>query len=135
MPTGSEIAYLDASALVKLAVADDETGPLRAALAGLPRRVSSKVSVVEVIRAVRRRDPSAEPLARRVLERVSLLAIGDRVLVSAATLGPNDMRALDAIHLASALLYQERRREPIAFATHDDRQSTAARALGFRSIG
>jgi predicted nucleic acid-binding protein len=127
VPTGSEIAYLDASALVKLAVAEDETGALRTALGGLPRRVSSKVSVVEVMRAVRRRDPSAEPLARRVLEHVSLLAIGDRVLVSAATLVPPDVRALDAIHLASAL----RLREGLtAFVSYDARQLRAAEALG-----
>lgn len=127
MPTGSEIAYLDASALVKLAVAEDETGPLRAALGGLPRRVSSRISIVEVIRAVRRRDPAAEPLARRVLERVSLLAIGDRVLVSAATLGPHDVRALDAIHLASALRIGG---SLAAFVSYDARQLAAAEALG-----
>ncbi len=127
MPTGSEIAYLDASALVKLAVAESETGPLRAALAGLPRRVSSTVSVVEVLRAVRRRDPAAEPLARRVLERVSLLAIGDRVLVSAATLAPRDVRALDAIHLASALRLGA---GLTVFVSYDARQLEAAAAIG-----
>lgn len=131
MPTGSEVAYLDASALVKLAVAEDESEPLRAALGGLPRRVSSKVSVVEVMRAVRRRDPTAEPLARRVLERVSLLAIGDWVLVSAAMLTPRDVRALDAIHLASALRLGD---GLAAFVSYDTHQLEAAEALGLPAV-
>lgn len=131
MPTGSEVAYLDASALVKLAVAEDESEPLRVALGELPRRVSSKVSVVEVMRAVRRRDPTAEPLARRVLERVSLLAIGDRVLVSAAMLGPRDVRALDAIHLASALRLEG---SLSAFVSYDARQLEAAQELGLPAL-
>jgi len=79
------------------------------------------------MRAVRRRDPTAEPLARRVLERVSLLAIGDRVLVSAATLGPRDVRALDAIHLASALRLGD---SLSAFVSYDARQLEAAERLG-----
>jgi len=45
------------------------------------------------------------------------------------------VRTLDAIHLASALLLQERRRRRVIFATHDTRQATAARALGFECIG
>lgn len=42
---------------------------------------------------------------------------------------------LDAIHLASALLFRERRNAPVLFATHDRRQATAARARGFECVG
>jgi hypothetical protein len=45
------------------------------------------------------------------------------------------VKTLDAIHLASALAFQERRNAPVVFATHDPRQVTAARALGFDCIG
>lgn len=45
------------------------------------------------------------------------------------------VRTLDAIHLASALLYRERGAGRIVFATHDRQQATAARALGFECIG
>lgn len=44
------------------------------------------------------------------------------------------VRTLDALHLASALVFQERRRVPLVFATHDGQQATAARALGFACI-
>lgn len=62
------------------------------------------------------------PLTRAVLRRAAL---------PMATV----VRTLDAIHLASALLFQERRGERLIFATHDSQQGTAARALGFECIG
>jgi hypothetical protein len=45
------------------------------------------------------------------------------------------VRTLDGLHLASALLYRESRREDLVFATHDRRQATAALALGFEVVG
>jgi len=45
------------------------------------------------------------------------------------------VKTLDAIHLASALLFQERCAQPLVFATHDQQQATGARALGFRCLG
>jgi predicted nucleic acid-binding protein len=45
------------------------------------------------------------------------------------------VKTLDALHLASALLFQERRGVSLVFATHDSQQATAARALGFECIG
>ena len=42
---------------------------------------------------------------------------------------------LDALHLASALLWRERRAAELLFATHDPRQARAARALGFDCVG
>jgi hypothetical protein len=45
------------------------------------------------------------------------------------------VKTLDALHLASALLFQERRGMSLVFATHDAQQAIAARALGFGCIG
>ena len=45
------------------------------------------------------------------------------------------VKTLDALHLASALLFQERRGMSLVFATHDAQQAIAARALGFECIG
>jgi len=42
---------------------------------------------------------------------------------------------IDALHLASALLWRERRAAELLFATHDPRQARAARALGFDCVG
>jgi hypothetical protein len=45
------------------------------------------------------------------------------------------MRTLDALHIASAQLFQDRRGQTMTFATHDRAQGIAARALGFGVIG
>ena len=126
MPTGSSIAYLDSSALFKLVVEEPESRALRDALLQWPRRASSRIAVVEVLRGVRRRDAGAELLARRVLSNVALIAVGNRVLVVASTLGPPALRSLDAIHLASALRLGA---DLTAFVSYDARQLEAAAAL------
>ena len=45
------------------------------------------------------------------------------------------VKTLDAIHLSSAMLYAERQGTEPVFVTHDERQGTAARALGFEIAG
>lgn len=45
------------------------------------------------------------------------------------------VKTLDAIHLSSALLFQERRGTSLDFVTRDAQQGRAARALGFNCIG
>lgn len=126
MRTGSDVAYLDASALIKLAVAEDESPALQRALRAWPRRVTSRIAVVEVLRVVRRRDPKAEPLARRVLTHLSLITVSDRVLATAVALDPPALLSLDAIHVASAV----RARPLAAFVSYDRKQLEAALALG-----
>jgi predicted nucleic acid-binding protein len=125
--TGSELCYLDASALVKLVVEEPESAALRLALDQLPRRVTSRLSVVELIRSVRRADRRLEASARRVLTGVDLVAATDRVLLAAALLEPANLRALDAIHVASAL---RERSALTAFVSYDARQLEAAAAVG-----
>lgn len=131
MPTGSELAYLDASAIAKLVLREPESEHLRRALEAWPRRATSRLAVVELVRAVRRTDPSLEPHARRVLASVDLVGDTDRILFAAAQLGPPSLRTLDAIHLASAL---RERRVVTAFVSYDDRQLEAATALGLPAV-
>jgi predicted nucleic acid-binding protein len=57
------------------------------------------------------------------------------ILRRAALPMPTVVKTLDAIHLASALLFQERTGDSLTFATHDLQQATCARALGFKIIG
>ncbi len=59
-----------------------------------------------------------------------------RLLLDRASLPmPTVVKTLDAIHLNSALLFQERREEKLVFATHDTRQAIGAKALGFEVNG
>ena len=48
---------------------------------------------------------------------------------------PTTLGTLDAIHLATALMWSEHSGSPLVMATHDQLLATAARASGLRAIG
>jgi uncharacterized protein len=129
--------YLDASALVKLVHQEDESAALRLFL-GDADLVSSELVLTEVPRAVQRAafdDPrlSTELLMARageVLAALALVPVDRAVLMAAGALVEPVLRALDAIHIASAVDVA-----PIdGLVTYDDRQAAAARLAGLRTV-
>ncbi|HET9318617.1 MAG TPA: type II toxin-antitoxin system VapC family toxin [Bryobacteraceae bacterium] len=58
------------------------------------------------------------------------VGIGPAVLNRAAASFPTVLSALDAIHVATALLWMEEQGEPLLFVTHDVQQAIAARTCG-----
>ena len=78
--------YLDASALVKIVVAEPESGALLAFLRSRPERMSSALSLTEVPRALRRAhfDGAVRRRAQRVLARLALVDVDRRILSAAA---------------------------------------------------
>ena len=119
--------YLDSSAIVKLVVREPETEALLAFLEPRQVRVTSALARVEVVRAVRRHGPTATTRAAAMLDALSQLALDDALLDSAAAIDANQLRSLDAIHLASA---QQLEGELDVLVTYDERMLAAARALG-----
>jgi predicted nucleic acid-binding protein len=129
--------YADASALVKLVREEPESGALRAFLDDADV-MSSELVLTEVPRAIRRavaHDPRL-PLdallerAGEVLDAVALLPLDRALLIAAGTLDEPALRALDAIHVMSALDLA-----PLdAFVSYDERQSAAARLAGLRTV-
>jgi len=120
--------YLDSSAIVKLAVAEAESGALRRYLRRRPPLVSSALARTEVGRAL---SPLGSVAARRggeVLSRLDLVRLSDRVLEAAARLAPPELRSLDAIHLATA---QQLGAGLGRVVTYDDRMAAAAQAMGW----
>jgi predicted nucleic acid-binding protein len=99
------IAYVDSSALVKLVVPEPESAALRAELSRWNRHVSSALARVEVVRACARVDRRAVALAEQVVGALDLVAVDEGLLAEAARLAPPELRALDSIHIASALLF------------------------------
>ncbi len=118
--------YLDSSAIVKLVVREPETARLVEALREDPVVVSSQVAWTEVVIATRRAGRSTAR-AERILDGIALVPIDEAILRDAATLGPKDLRTLDAIHLATAISL---RPDVGTMITYDVRQSRAASALG-----
>lgn len=120
--------YLDSSALTKLVIDEPESPSLQTVLQGRTL-MTSRVAVVEVSKAVARSNPIADP--SRILSLVTLLELDADVAIMAATTGGAGLRALDAIHVASALLVGA---ELETFITYDTRQSEAASAAGLHVI-
>jgi predicted nucleic acid-binding protein len=67
----------------------------------------------------------------RSLTRVfEMVPIRSPVLERAASAFPTVVGTLDAIHIASALLWVQENETPLVFLTHDEQQARAAMACG-----
>ncbi|HXQ18647.1 MAG TPA: type II toxin-antitoxin system VapC family toxin [Acidimicrobiales bacterium] len=128
--------YADASALVKLILREPESAALQAFLADADV-VSSELLVTELLRAIRRAGAQnpALPLAaltdrtEELLDAVGLRPLDRSVLLAAGTLAEPTLRALDAIHVATAIDVFPHD----GFVSYDERQSAAARLAGLRT--
>ena len=70
-----------------------------------------------------------------LLEHLGEIHVGQSILSRAALPFPTVIGTLDAIHLASALLWQERYQCPLIFLTHDKQLGNAALAIGMQAQG
>lgn len=123
--------YLDSSAIVKLVIREPESLALRRYLRRKQPLVSSALARTEVLRALLSAGDEAIIRGRAVLQRIDLVRVNDRILNAAGVLRPPELRALDAIHLATA---QELGNELAALVTYDDRLVTAAKQLGCKVV-
>lgn len=138
MPPRAE-AYFDTSVLVKQYV--EETGSASARRLFLRFQVvSSALTPVEMMSALARRRASRElppPHVERALTQIRverghwrLIQIDTLVLGRAeALVRDHTLRTLDAIHIASALVYGDALGVPLPFVTADERQRDAAARL------
>lgn len=125
------MVYLDASAVMKLVVQEPESSALREFVEAEGGRASSELLFAEIPRALRRpwwshgSADSVRLLARGEAElgAMYLIALSRSVLTLAGTLEGPLLRALDAIHVATAISYPGELR---AFVSYDDRQLEAA---------
>jgi uncharacterized protein len=125
------LAYLDSSAIVKLIVEEPESHALRLDLRGRPHRVCSALALVEVTLAGARRTPAPAPgRVSGILAGLALVAIDQPVLETAAGLAHLQLRALDAIHLATCLSLGP---ELDVLIAYDQRLLAAASTLGLQT--
>ena len=121
------LTYLDSSAIVKLVVEEPESTALRRYLRRRRPVVSSALARAEVLRALVHAGEDALTRGRKALAGIDLIRVNDRVLNAAGTLLPASLRALDAIHLATA---QELGPDLHQFVTYDDRLAEGAEQAG-----
>lgn len=136
------IAYVDASVLLRRALGQPDALP---EWSRIERGVASALVATESLRTLdrlrlRMRLPDAEVAERRayVLESIASLELVDvdsAVLDRAAQPMPTELGTLDAIHLATALLWKEMTSEGLVMATHDAALGLAAEAHGMRVLG
>ena len=132
------IAYVDTSALLRIVLR--ESGALEE-LRTYDGLVSSELIAVESARTIDRlRIQGAltmEEAAERIgavnewLEGIDLVLLRPPVLSRASDPMPMPIGTLDAIHLATALIWRERLGNLPEMATHDAALGAAARAFGF----
>ncbi len=134
--------FLDSSAVIRALIGDGD--PLQE-WGRWERAYSSELMVVEVRRTIDRlrleRALDDEKLADAhhalspAVRVIGLIEVTPKVLRMASRPMPTVVKTLDAIHLASALLFAERTNADVLFGTHDRSQAIAARALGFEVAG
>jgi predicted nucleic acid-binding protein len=122
--TGS--AYLDASAMVKLVLEEPESEALHRWYVEAERLITSRVGIIETIRASARR-AFDERHRDRIVSDMEVVEVSQVIARMAAALEPPILRTLDAIHLATAISLLP---DLEAFVTYDDRLAGAARAIG-----
>jgi len=136
------IAYVDASVLLRVALGQPNALP---DWRQIERGVSSALITTESLRTldrVRLRTQLSDiEVARRrstilaLLDSLELVEIDSLVLERAAQPMPTEVGTLDAIHLASALLWRDAMGVDLVMATHDGALGLAARAHGFKVLG
>lgn len=136
------IAYVDASVLLRVALGQPDSLP---EWRKVDRGVASALVATESLRTLDRlrlrvKLSDSEVAVRRakILELVASLELVDldaAVLDRAAQPMPTELGTLDAIHLATALLWKEMTREGLTMATHDGALAMAAEAHGLPVVG
>jgi len=138
------LAYFDTSVLVKNYIQEPGSARVRELL-GTSEFVSSAIAPIELQSAIRRRHRQGEMTSRHytaILSRVKqdrafwqLVEPVPQVLTKAEELvAAYNIRTLDAIHLASAIVIQESIGTPLPFVTADERQLAAARDCKLETI-
>ena len=124
----SDVAYIDASAFIKLFAFEPESKAVETAIdEEWPNLVASEILAVEAFRAALRIGGEAPAQVTRLLRRVILLPLSPGKREAAYRVGPPELRALDAIHLATALSQEAR---ASAIFTYDTRLAQASADAG-----
>jgi predicted nucleic acid-binding protein len=136
------IAYIDSSVLLRIVLRQkDRLREWRAIREG----IASALVEVECLRTLDRlrlshRVPDEQLAIRReavfrLTAELTVIEAASPVLARASQPLPTPLGTLDAIHLATALLWRERETADLVMATHDAALGLASRACGLAVLG
>jgi predicted nucleic acid-binding protein len=136
------IAYVDASVLLRVALGQANALP---EWREIERGVSSALVTTESLRTLDRLRLRAKlgdhEVAKRRATILSLIASLELVEIDALVLDraaqpmPTELGTLDAIHLATALLWKDMAGTDLVMATHDGALAVGAQAHGLSVVG
>lgn len=136
------IAYVDSSVVLRVVLG--QRGRLEE-WSAIDRAVASALIEVECLRTLDRfrlaHQLTEAELVRyrvatyRLIEEIDLVEITRPVLSRASQPFATSLGTLDAIHLATAILWRDQTSESLMLATHDGALALAARSHGFKVIG
>lgn len=136
------IAYVDSSVLLRIVLAQT---PVLESWSEIERGVASRMVEVECLRTLDRVRLRAIPSEASIvamheklhelMDALEIVELAPASLARAAQPFPTSIGTLDAIHLATALLWRETMDESLVLATHDAGLAQAARAYGFPVAG
>ena len=136
------IAYVDASVLLRVALGQPDALPEGRQI---EQGVASALVMTESLRTLDRLRLRANlgdaEVAKRRATILTLIASLDLVDIDAAILDraaqpmPTELGTLDAIHLATALLWREMTHADLVMATHDGALALGAQAHGLAVVG
>jgi len=136
------IAYVDASVLLRVALGQSDALPQ---WRDIDEGVASALITAECLRTLdrlrlRTKLSDADVATRRatilaLVAALQIVEIDAVVLDRAAQPMPTELGTLDAIHLATALLFKDQTRANLVMATHDAALALGAQAHGLPVLG
>lgn len=140
------VAFFDTSAIVPLCVAQPTSQQARQIYRSVTRQVVSWTASIEAAGAIYRAmrlGAVNQSSAKRALQRLAQLekrwieiVVSDRLRDTAISLcSIHDLRASDAIQLASALVWCKDKPRNRSFVCFDKKLADAARAIHFNTLG
>ncbi len=135
-------AYLDSSILLRVLFDQNDQLP---EFTKVERGVSSTITRIECLRTIDRRRirtglrdgqvAKYNQLLFQILAHLELVQLSLPVLERAAQPFPTLIGTIDAIHLSSAVLWQQSEGRRLFFLSHDTELALAAEAVDFRVLG
>lgn len=138
MSTHRHIAYFDSSIILRYVIGHEHA--IRDLSLYASGAITSGITFVECLRVLDRwritkeitdeKLVDARSLCFRILDGLRLIAIDEQIISLASQTFPIAMKSLDAIHLASAIQFQNQTKQKILLLTHDEKLKMAAIAMG-----
>lgn len=136
------LAYLDSSVLLRVIFGESTKLKDFRKIRHATSSILLRVECLRTIDRIRREsDLNEEEYLHRVnlfyrfQQNIELIPLHHEILNRATQPFPISLGTLDAIHLASGILYRERLGSDLIFCTHDKVLWNAARSVGFDVLG